>query len=309
MAAPRGSIIIVAFNEAEKGWLASSLESVLAAANSDEVIFVDDASTDDTPRVLARFPEVRYLRLEKRIGTAPARNRGAAIAKGQAFCFLDAHVWPRADCFDLLFGRVLETRVPIIATPAIGNSDWRNGIPNIGGRYRWNFGSCLAWSCARNWFYLGIYRNKSRGRNEAVRNAAHGCGLTLTRRTFEMIRGWVNMPGFWGGNDAAISVKAWLCDVPIVAQFYARLIHSEKPTTWHHAPLRMQGMTRIYGARALFDDDIFEGFWLPRFRQRYRWRAGWDELLERGRAEQREFAPARKRDQWEFIEKFVGDVK
>lgn len=300
------SLIMTGFNESEKGWLEASLGSVTAAIQGDtEIIFVDDCSTDNTERIVACFPAIRYLRPEIRIGTAPCRILGAQIATGDVLCFLDAHVFPEKNCFSMLFARVRKAGRLVFITPAISNSGWREGIPDLGLKRPTNFGSSLCWSAARGWFYLAVNRGRPRRGAEGRRTAAHGCGLTMSRATYETIRGWVNMPGFWGGNDAAISIKAWMCDIPIFNEPSARMVHIEKPATWHHAPVAQQGMTRIYGARAIFADAAFEDFWLPRFKRIYRWRSGWDALLERGREEQKAFELCRRRTDKEFIDTFV----
>jgi GT2 family glycosyltransferase len=83
---------------------ASLLASSLAAlARSDlprarwELIVVDDASTDDTSRVAARFADV-VVRLPGRAhGTAYARNRGFEFARGECVAFINADVCVRPD--------------------------------------------------------------------------------------------------------------------------------------------------------------------------------------------------------------------
>jgi GT2 family glycosyltransferase len=54
-----------------------------------ETIVVDDASTDDTAAVLARYPEVRVIRLERNHRFAGACNVGLAAARGDLLALLN----------------------------------------------------------------------------------------------------------------------------------------------------------------------------------------------------------------------------
>ncbi len=72
--------------------LAVTLRGVLRQRGVDlEVIVVDEASTDDTPDLLARLgdPRVRVVRHETPHGVSAARNRGAAEARGEWVAFTD----------------------------------------------------------------------------------------------------------------------------------------------------------------------------------------------------------------------------
>jgi glycosyltransferase involved in cell wall biosynthesis len=61
-----------------------------------EVIVVDDGSEDDSVEVAERFgPPVRVVR-QGRLGPGPARNAGAAEARGEVLAFTDADCEPEA---------------------------------------------------------------------------------------------------------------------------------------------------------------------------------------------------------------------
>jgi glycosyltransferase involved in cell wall biosynthesis len=82
------SVIICAYNYAR--FLPCCLESVLSQSQAaNEIILVDDGSTDETPYVMSRFPSVRYVR-QNRAGKAEAFNRGFRESRGDLICHLDA---------------------------------------------------------------------------------------------------------------------------------------------------------------------------------------------------------------------------
>lgn len=86
---PTISTIIPAYNAASR-YLGQTIASVLAQTYRDiELIVVDDASTDDTSRLVLRFPQVRYFRRAENGGQAMARNDGSRLATGEYVAFLD----------------------------------------------------------------------------------------------------------------------------------------------------------------------------------------------------------------------------
>jgi glycosyltransferase involved in cell wall biosynthesis len=86
----RISAIVPAFNYAR--FLSETLDSVLAQAVADlELIVVDDASTDGTADVAARYGNrVRYLRQPSQSGSGAAANRGVMASTGEFLTFADA---------------------------------------------------------------------------------------------------------------------------------------------------------------------------------------------------------------------------
>lgn len=71
-------------------WLAEAVDSVLAQVGpDDEVVVVDDGSTDATPQVLAGYGDrLRVLR-QGPLGLTTARNAGIAASRGALLAFLD----------------------------------------------------------------------------------------------------------------------------------------------------------------------------------------------------------------------------
>jgi len=81
------SIIIPTHNRAPL--LARVIESAKGAGADAEVVVVDDASTDETPEVCRAIPDIRYVRLERNVRQAGARNAGIAASSGEYLAFLD----------------------------------------------------------------------------------------------------------------------------------------------------------------------------------------------------------------------------
>lgn len=87
----RVSVIIPAYNEAQK--IARCLDAPLQAQKEHfwEIIVVDDGSTDGTGN-LAETMGARVIKLPENRGVAAARNAGAALAQGDFLIFLDADI-------------------------------------------------------------------------------------------------------------------------------------------------------------------------------------------------------------------------
>jgi glycosyltransferase involved in cell wall biosynthesis len=122
---PQFSIVITCHNQAQ--FIAEAVTSAFSQTFSDtEVIVVDDASTDESVRVLDRYgSDIRLVKLRENVGAARARNVGAETAAGDYLVFLDGD--------DLLLPWALETyarvlslqHVPVIISTLL----WFDGQP------------------------------------------------------------------------------------------------------------------------------------------------------------------------------------
>jgi glycosyltransferase involved in cell wall biosynthesis len=89
----RVTALIPAFNS--EPYVADALESVLEQTRKiDEVIVINDGSTDRTANVLATFGDRIHVIEQENQGSPAALNAGLNVATGDLLCFLDADdVW------------------------------------------------------------------------------------------------------------------------------------------------------------------------------------------------------------------------
>lgn len=102
------SVVITCYNQAR--FLADAVESVLGQTlRADEILVVDDGSTDDAHGVAARYRDVRFVRQQNQ-GLSCARNAGLRATRSRYVVFLDAD--------DRLLSGALEAGVSCIASHA-----------------------------------------------------------------------------------------------------------------------------------------------------------------------------------------------
>lgn len=86
------SVIMPSYNTAE--FIEETIRSVLSQTYEDwELIIVDDCSTDNTDKVVAKLlsdNRIRYIKNDTNSGAAVSRNRALREAKGKWIAFLDS---------------------------------------------------------------------------------------------------------------------------------------------------------------------------------------------------------------------------
>src|SRR6185295_11262370 len=85
----RLSVIVPLYNT--RAYIAAAVDSILAQTRlPDEIVVVDDGSTDGSPELLAGYaPRVRGIR-PAHAGSSTALNRGIGETTGDIIAFLDA---------------------------------------------------------------------------------------------------------------------------------------------------------------------------------------------------------------------------
>lgn len=155
MARPRISVVIPAYNE--ESMIGPCLEAVLAQSRpADEVIVVDNNSTDRTAEILHEFRGKVMVLPESRQGVQYARNRGLDAATGDVIVRIDADTRLPAGYLaeveaifgdplvDAATGPVHYYDVPMPRMVARGDALVRSiwTVPN--GRLDWIFGANMA---------------------------------------------------------------------------------------------------------------------------------------------------------------------
>lgn len=114
MSSPKVSVIIPTYNHAN--YIAAAIQSVLDQTYQDfEIIVVDDASTDQTDKVMSQFddPRIMYLVHKKNRYAAATRNTGIRASSGEYIAFLDAD--------DFIHPAKLQTQIAFLEeNPSIG---------------------------------------------------------------------------------------------------------------------------------------------------------------------------------------------
>lgn len=109
---PSVAVIIPAYN-CEKT-IARAIQSLLAqSVLPDEIIVVDDGSTDGTAAAIKVFPKVSYL-FQKNSGPAAARNRGGFSARSDVILFTDSDCVPQKDWVEVMMRHFEDLGVSVV---------------------------------------------------------------------------------------------------------------------------------------------------------------------------------------------------
>jgi glycosyltransferase involved in cell wall biosynthesis len=204
------SVIIVSWNQLH--CLRRLIPQLLAqnpAADSYEIIIVDDGSTDGTVDWLSSFDSrrVRVVNLVENLGRSAARNSGIREAKGELLVMIDGDHEVRRDFLRAHLDRHADERCVVV-----GESDYAD------------YASCRALNHYLNGCGAVKLPAGSRlpGRYFLTRNCS------LPRDVFSEIGIFDEHFTVWGGEDLDLGVRIEKAGVTILAEPRARALHNHQ---------------------------------------------------------------------------------
>ena len=116
-ACPKVSVVVCSYDGART--LEPCLHSLMRLDYPDfEVILVDDGSTDNTPQIASRFPDIRYIH-QTNHGLSHARNVGALAARGEIVAYTDSDCVADESWLTYLVRAMQDQNVEVIGGPNI----------------------------------------------------------------------------------------------------------------------------------------------------------------------------------------------
>jgi glycosyltransferase involved in cell wall biosynthesis len=187
------------------------LEHLFASTHTSyEVIVVDDASTDETPKVAVELG-ARLLRLNQRCGPAHARNRGAEIARGEYLFFLDADVCAYPETIQMVADTFAQN--PDLAA-VFGSYDTRPTAKNVLSEYK-------------NLFHHFVHQDS----REQATTFWSGCGA-IRRSAFLKIGGFSTSYGRPCIEDIELGRRLHKAGHRIMLNKHLQVTHLKRWTLW-----------------------------------------------------------------------------
>lgn len=119
----RVSIVIPNWNGEDK--LRRNLPEVLKVPGVEEVIVVDDKSTDDSIYLLeTKFKQVKLIKKDINQGFSSTVNLGVSQAKGELIFLLNTDAVPEKNCLDYIVPHFKHSKVFSVGLNAGGNWSW-----------------------------------------------------------------------------------------------------------------------------------------------------------------------------------------
>lgn len=140
---PDVTLVVAAYNE--EGIITAKIENTLALdypAHKKRLLFITDGSTDATPQIISRYPELQLLHTDKRAGKTAALNRAMEQVQTPYVIFCDANTLLNAAAIRNIVKHYADETVGGVAGEKKVISDDSSGAAATEGIY-WKYESYL----------------------------------------------------------------------------------------------------------------------------------------------------------------------
>lgn len=233
-----------------------AIRSALADLSTDiEVIVVDDGSTDGTAASVASVVDarLRLVQLSQNVGQCPARNRGAAAARGEWLVFLDSDdelstgaleaIRCRTQAANARVGKLLfscrDDSGAVSPRPALHGQ-----VVNYVGYLEWlegpGHGDRESLPCVRRAAFLTCPYPEARRSPEGIHELDFAARYEL-----QLCPEIVRLYHFDANNRLMMpDTAALLSGAGCLAQHAELVLARHGPALWHHAPNRWTALAR-----------------------------------------------------------------
>lgn len=208
------SVIITAYNAAED--LPSCLYSLIRQEYPNyEIIVVDNASKDDTPKIVERYRDfVHSVRLEENRAVAGGYNAGAKVAKGEYLVFINADTIPQPGWLRALVE-------PMFIDESIGMTTSRILLEKTPHLIN-TCGNDITWTGLT--VCRGMGEPAERWKTPGEVSAVSGAACAIRRNVFDLIGGFDETFEFYL-DDTDLSLRAQLAGYRIWYAPASRIYH------------------------------------------------------------------------------------
>lgn len=242
------SILITAHNEGDE--VRKTVDSVLSRTGGHvEVVVVDDGSTDHCCDQLDG-KQVRVLRNASRTGVAPSRNQAVQHASGDAFAFLDGHQRVTSGALNRC-AAFAKDRSAILFPD---NRSFRGGsVVSHGATFE---------LCPEHGYFSASWNHEAPRSLLTRITSLRAPAYVIPRSVWDQVH-WIHGLRSWGGSEAAVSLKAFFSDVPILHLCGTLTYHRYKKELHYDATWEDVWRNHALIARVCFDDRTWQRYWLP----------------------------------------------
>ena len=280
------SIILTAHNEGRE--VRRTTRSLLAQTRGEiEVVLVDDASSDGCCDG-AGADRVTIVRNENRIGVAASRCQGIRAASGDVFVIVDGH--QRVSPGALNRCATLARQRSAIIFPDIRGFD-RESATIHGATFQ---------LCPKHGYFTAKWNTRIPRRRVTQVSSLRAPAYVMSRDVYNQVR-WIRGLRNWGGSEAAVSVKAFFLNIPILHLCGTLTRHKFKKKLQYDASWDDVWRNQALIARVCFSDHSWYEYWLPKvFDGHLTDEAVSDMESESVLAQQKEFSHMKTRSDAEF---------